>query len=437
MSLTATDTVTPGLNKKIFPLLLVNFIGALGYSVILPFLVFLIQEFGGSAVIYGVLGAMYPLFQFIGAPLLGSWSDRVGRKKVLLLSQAGTFISWCIFIVAFFVPVVSLKSIDTESYGIIALTLPILILIVARAFDGLTGGNISVANAYLSDITDGKDRDAGFGKISAAMNLGFIIGPVISGLLSSLPNGKFLTVCLAAAISLVGIFIIQFMLPDTNVRAGKKAYRPSLLRRIFNRELKDCEDSGAEREYQGSVFAIPYVPLFMILYFGIFLAFNFFYAAFPLYAAEILEWSPSRLGFFFTVLSAVMICVQWWLLPKLSDRFKDIALFITGNVLLVVCFSLLTLKNDVYIYTSAVFFGLGNGMMWPSFMAMLSRIGNKTQQGAIQGFAGSAGSLASIVGMLSGGFIYGVLEGRIFYLTAAGLLLISFAGLLLPKKQAE
>jgi MFS family permease len=92
--------------KKVllFPLLLINFTGTLGYSIVLPFLVFLVTEFGGDAIVYGLLAATYPTFQLIGAPILGRWSDIYGRKKVLLLSHGGTLAGWVIFLVALYLP---------------------------------------------------------------------------------------------------------------------------------------------------------------------------------------------------------------------------------------------------------------------------------------------------------------------------------------------
>ncbi len=89
---------------QLFPILLINFIGTLGFSIVLPFLVFLVKDFGGNAIVFGIVSAIYPAFQLIGAPILGKWSDTYGRKKILLLSNAGTLIGWIFFLVALFLP---------------------------------------------------------------------------------------------------------------------------------------------------------------------------------------------------------------------------------------------------------------------------------------------------------------------------------------------
>src|SRR5919112_6798297 len=94
----------------LFPLLLSNFIGTMGFSIVLPFLVFLVISFGGNSIVYGILAAIYPTFQLIGAPILGRWSDTFGRKKILLLSNGGTLIGWLIFLSALFLPVVHITS---------------------------------------------------------------------------------------------------------------------------------------------------------------------------------------------------------------------------------------------------------------------------------------------------------------------------------------
>ena len=419
---------------KIFPLLLVNFIGALGYSVILPFLVFLVIDFGGNEVMYGLVGSLYPIFQLFGAPILGSWSDRIGRKKVLLISQLGTFISWCIFLLAFATPVKTLFEFPFGNAGMIALTLPLVVLMAARAFDGLTGGNISVANAYLADITEPEDRKANYGKLAAAMNLGFIIGPTLAGLLAALPYGKLWTVMAAAFISLIGIFIIQAFLPDVSpCEDEKEEDDQEHLKKALNYEHKDCI-SPKEEGPAVNVWSLPQFTFFIVLYFLIFLAFNFFYATFPVHAAENLKWNSSALGVFFTVLSGSMIVTQTFILPRVSKSFSDGALFVFGNLLLVFSFACIAMElNGGLIYLSAILYGLGNGLMWPSFLSMLSRIGNQNQQGKIQGLAGSAGSLASIIGLIAGGFIFSSIGPSIFYISAVGLLLISLLGIRLMR----
>src|SRR3954449_1473596 len=103
------------INKQVtlFPLLLSNFIGTISYSIVLPFLVFLVIDFGGNSLIYGVLAAIYPAFQLIGAPILGRWSDIYGRKKILLLSHGGTLVGWVIFLIALILPIQNLFSINS------------------------------------------------------------------------------------------------------------------------------------------------------------------------------------------------------------------------------------------------------------------------------------------------------------------------------------
>ena len=97
----------PSVEKQaqLLPILLVNFVGTLGFSIVLPFLIFLVMKFGGNAIVYGLLAATYPAFQLIGAPVLGKWSDIYGRKKVLLLSNAGTSVGWILFLFALYLPV--------------------------------------------------------------------------------------------------------------------------------------------------------------------------------------------------------------------------------------------------------------------------------------------------------------------------------------------
>ncbi|MEL7662714.1 MAG: MFS transporter [Methanosarcina mazei] len=405
-------------NISLFPLLTVNFIGTLGFSIVLPFLVFLVNRLGGNAFIYGLASSMYPAFQLIGAPILGRWSDIYGRKRVLLLSQLGTLLSWIIFLIALFLPVVTLFKVDSEVLGTFAFTLPLAVLFFARAFDGLTGGNVSVANAYLADITEEKDRNRNFGKMSISSNLGFIVGPALAGLLSVTEYGEVTTVLGAVVISLIGTAIIVIYIPESKECSLDGPVDSGVIRKIFGYGIKECSTA---REKPGKpsfreVLKLPNIPYMLGLYFLIFLGFNIFYTSFPLHAIAVLDWSIAEMGVYFTVLSGLLIIVQGSLLPRLSKRYSDASLIIFGSLMLGTNFLLLIPGNLFLTYLAAGFFALGDGLMWPSFLSLLSKIAGKNYQGTVQGFASSFGGLASITGLILGGLLYELFAGRAFLL---------------------
>ena len=118
----------PPTQKALAPLLAVNFVGTLGFSIVVPFLVTLVTLWGGNAVVYGLIAATYSAFQLVGAPVLGRLSDRIGRRRVLLISQAGTLASWGLFLVAFVLPDARLLEISSAFFGEFALTLPLIVL---------------------------------------------------------------------------------------------------------------------------------------------------------------------------------------------------------------------------------------------------------------------------------------------------------------------
>src|ERR671938_105017 len=200
---------------SLFPILLVNFVGTLGFSIVLPFLVFLVMKLGGNAIVYGLLAATYPAFQLIGAPVLGRWSDVFGRKKVLLLSNVGTSVGWILFLFALFLPIKNSVNIDVASIGTLVIIVPLLVLFIARAIDGITGGNISVANAYLADISSDENRSKNFGKMAISSNLGFILGPALAGILGGTIYGAILPVLAALILSLVTIIVIVLLLKES------------------------------------------------------------------------------------------------------------------------------------------------------------------------------------------------------------------------------
>lgn len=421
--------------SRIFPVLLVNFIGMLGYSVVIPILVFLVQRFGGNEFIYGVLGSIYPAFQLIGAPLLGRWSDDIGRKRVLIVSQVGTLIAWLLFIVALLLPNIPFLEVNSSWVGTFALSIPLLVLFLARALDGLTGGNVSVANAYLADISDESNRKANFGLMASSTSLGFIIGPALAGVLGSTIYGELIPVVIAAVISLVAIFVISLFLPES--RADKVDAKLSILsiRKLFHIEHKECyEMQDCPDTRLRTILQMPVMPRLFTIYFLNFLGFSFFYAGFPIYASTILGWNPGQLGTFLTVSSLIMVIVQGPVLNYLSTRVADAWLVLIGSILVASSFAALSQPNIWMVYLANVLLSVGNGLMWPSFLAIFAERSDPSKQGTIMGYGNSTGSLASIIGLVTGGLLFSQVGPSIFLIGASLLLVISVLSVgLLPR----
>jgi DHA1 family tetracycline resistance protein-like MFS transporter len=412
---------------SLFPILLVNFVSTLGFSIVLPFLVFLVMEFGGDAIVYGLLAATYPAFQLIGAPLLGKWSDIFGRKKVLLLSNVGTSAGWVLFLFALFLSIERSFGVNTVFFGTFVVIVPLFILFLARAIDGITGGNISVANAYLSDLSSDENRSKNFGKMAISSNLGFILGPALAGILGGTIYGAILPVLAALILSLVTIFVIGLILKESKT-SSKEILVPEegTIRKVFSQECKDTYSTvnTIKPRFQ-DVFKLRHISFLLVLYFLIFLGFNIYYAAFPTHAANDLRWSVTQLGIFYAVLSGIMVFVQGPVLRKALKKFSEERLVIIGSLILGTNFILFVSNNIVSVGGAVALFAVGNGLMWPSFMSILSRRAGSKLQGAVQGVAGSFGGLASIVGLSLGGLLYNSIGGFTF-LVSAGVILVIF-----------
>ena len=271
----------------LFPILLVNFVGTLGFSIVLPFLVFLVMKFGGNAIVYGLLAATYPAFQLIGSPVLGRWSDIFGRKKVLLLSNAGTSVGWILFLFALFLPFEKSFSINLAFLGTFVFIVPLLVLFLARAVDGITGGNISVANAYLADLSSDRTRSKNFGKMAISSNLGFILGPALAGILGGTIYGAILPVLAALILSLATLIVIGFLLKESKPSSQEMLVpEEGTIRKVFSQECREpYPTANTIKPRLRDVFKLKHISFLLILYFLIFLGFNIYYASFPTHAS--------------------------------------------------------------------------------------------------------------------------------------------------------
>ena len=304
--------------------------------------------------------------------------------------------------------------------GTFVVIVPLLLLFLARAIDGITGGNISIANAYLSDLSTDSTRSKNFGKMAISSNLGFIIGPAIAGILGGTIYGAILPVLAALILSLVTIIVIAFLLKESKIPPQEILVpEQGTIRKVFSQECRDCySDVETKKPKLWNVFKIEYIPFLLVLYFLIFLGFNIYYAAFPTHAANDLKWSVTQLGIFYAVLSGIMVFVQGPVLRKALKKFSEKKLVIIGSVVLGTNFVLFVSNNLISVSMALILFAVGNGLMWPSFMSILSRRAGSKLQGAVQGIAGSFGGLASILGLTLGGFLYNSI-GTITFLISA------------------
>lgn len=431
--MTSSDQTLP---PSLAPILSVVFIGTLGFSIVLPFLVFLVLRLGGNAFTYGLVGATYSAFQLVGAPILGRWSDRYGRRRILLVSQAGTALSWVLFLVAILLPVTPLVDVEAAGVGMFTLTIPLLLLFTARALDGLTGGNVSVANAYVADITAERDRSRSFGRMAVAQNLGFVAGPALAGLLGASDWGEGVPVVAALAISLVAFVLIVVRLPESTPCLWVDRPQTGSVRKVLGQEMRDCHEvRGAQRLGLWTAFTLPGVGLLLAIHFLVYLAFNFFYVALPVHAATGLGWTLRGVGFFFAYISLLMVVAQGPVLAMAARRLTDKTLVLVGGLVLATSFVLFAFQPAPVILAGGALLALGNGLMWPSLLSLLSKVAGPSLQGTVQGIAGSSAAVASILGLVVGGVFYGTLGATVFVCAAVVLAGAWLASWLIPVAQ--
>ena len=373
---------------------------------------------GGNAFVMGVIGASFSACQLVGAPWLGAMSDRIGRKRVLLYSQLGGLVAWMIFAAALLVPRTPLFTLDSRITGHVIVLLPVLLIVLSRSTDGLINGSISVANAYLADITPPEQRKRNFAKLGAASSLGFVIGPVAAGYIARDQSGVMWLVLFAMALSLGGAYVVWRLLPEIPITAAQPVV--VVTHKALGGGAKECvkpRPAGSLAE----LFAIPRTRRMIAIYFLVYLGFSIFTTTLPIHAVVDLGWSSGQLGNLFGILAISLIVTQALLLPRLAKRSSDQLLGAIGSAQVAAGYALVALGGTTGAYLAAVLYGVGNGLSWPSYLAMLSATGPTSMRGRLQGVATSAGSFASIAGMLGGGSAFGLVGPKTFLVAAAAL----------------
>jgi DHA1 family tetracycline resistance protein-like MFS transporter len=367
-------------NRQLLTIFLIVFIDLLGFGLILPLLPYIGEKFGANPLQIGLLTATYSFFQLIASPVLGRLSDRYGRKKLLIISQVGSFLGYLILGIAGGLPLIFLS----------------------RIIDGATGGNISIAQAYISDITDRKNRAKAMGLVGAAFGLGFIFGPAIGGLLSRW--GFAVPAYFAAFISLITVTATAVFLKET-VDIGKAQ--------------KSARTSFSADELRSVLCCSP-VRLYIFVFFILNFAFSVMQGNFALWAEHTFGFGPSQNGILFTYIGIISVLVQLKLLPFFLGKYGEKKIFIYSPFILGLGLASLAVSFHPYLlFIPLSLMPVGNGLFNPVIQSLASEKVPPEDYGGTLGLLSSAGSLGRIVGPIAGGFMYVTFSKDIPFLVAA------------------
>jgi DHA1 family tetracycline resistance protein-like MFS transporter len=398
--------------KILWVIFLTIFLDMLGIGVLIPVIPLLILKTSPfniipinwstsqALIMGGWLMATYPLLQFICAPILGQFSDKYGRRKILALSICGTAIAYLIF-----------------AYAIYTKNLPLMF--IARAFDGATGGNISVAHAVIGDISEPSKRARNFGIVGMALGSGFILGPFFGGKLSD-PDlvGWFTSdtpFIFTAILSILNVILILILLPETLQSGNNQAIdvkRPihNIIRAFSDSELKNI---------------IPAVFLFNA-------GFTFFTTFWGVILASRFSYSQGQVGNFFAYFGIMVILAQGGVVRRLSSKIDDYIVLrfsIIGSGLSILAYYFIPQNQTAWIYCIPPLMATCIALTKSFSTALITRVTKPEVRGEVMGVNSSSNALSGTLPALLAGYLatqyimYPVLIGSICT-TIGGLIFI-------------
>jgi MFS family permease len=351
-----------------------------------------------------------------GSLIISKWSDKIGRKKAIIITQIISTIGWLIFLLVEFFPHEELHSFTHELTGTLALTLPIILLIVSRAITGFTSANFAVASTYVAETTTPENRVKIFGRVNAAHILGFAVGPIVGGGLTVIGFGLWPPVIASVALSVIAT-IAAFKFKEIH-----KTKQPE--EKTIN-EKSDLKDKEIKKPSLKDALKIEYMLMVLIMYFFVSLAGALTDSGIPAHAQDDLGWKQRELTLLYVVSSIVLLFVSLYLLPKMK-RFRYSELAIMGSAAYIIGFFLFSGIKDMTLFAAMVAFGFGRGLLRTTFPAGVSSMAPKEHQSSAQAFLGVQGGIAGTVGLFLGGALYHNIGAEIFWVASiiAGLGLV-------------
>lgn len=378
-------------NVALLTLLLTVFIDMVGFGIIIPFMPFWAEKFGASPLEVTLLFSTYSTMAFLFSFFWGAVSDRYGRKPVLLLSLFGSVVS---FIVIGF----------AES---------LWVLFVARAFGGLFGANIPVAQAFVADVTDPEDRAKGMGLMGAAFGLGFIVGPALGGLLAGPDpaNPDFRTpFFVAAGVAALALVVGAIFLKEPE--RHRESTVPATMRARF-------------RGYR-DVIAHPVITISILVLVGLSFVMAGMESTFALFAERVLQWGPREMGYYFAYIGVLLVAIQGGLVGRVSKSIGEARTVPIATGCMVIGIGMLPWSDTTFLLCLAgIFIALGYGLGSPSLNSLISRNAPDDVQGAILGASQSTQSLCRILGPVTAGFLFEMFGRDMPYHVGAAILVLA------------
>jgi MFS family permease len=376
----------PGSRARLGVIFLTIFIDLAGFGLVIPILPYYAQRFGAGGFGFGLLVGVFSGMQFVATVLLGRLSDRYGRRPVLLAAIVIAAVGYTMFGLA-------------GTYGW---------LLVARALAGFAGGNISVAQAYIADVTPPADRARAMGLVGAAFGLGFVVGPAIGGVAGHY-GGPMAAGLVAAGLCVVN-FVSAYVFLTESLAVEHRASRPladteHLVRGLTDRVMR---------------------PAFLV--FGIVpFAFSGYIITLPLYAKRAFGWEEAQLGWFFTTVGVVSAVVQGWAFSKFQRYASDRVLIIWGLLGMAVAIGAMPIAHfSGWLFAWAAILALSNSVLSPAITGLVSRLAGVSEQGAMLGAAQGLSALGRLSGPLLFGLVYDGWGPVAAFAGSAGVMMIGW-----------
>jgi MFS transporter, DHA1 family, tetracycline resistance protein len=376
------------------------FIDLIGFGMVIPILPFYAQTdpFNASPFVIGLLVSIYSWMQVIFTPILGHLSDIYGRRPILFISLLGA----------------------AAGYFVIGFANSLAVVFAGRVISGITGGNISTAQAYIADVTSRENRARGMGLFGAAFGLGFILGPALAGILSK--YGISVPFYFAGALSLVNAIALYLILPES--------LKPEARKHASNgrRRIADLLESLRD----------PVFRIIALTYFLLITAFSIMTYSFVLFSDFTFGYGPEENGYLFAYVGLISIIMQGGVFGFLAGRFGEARLAVFGCLVLSASLFALPFSNPAFgglagLLLVSAFLSFGNAFATPALGSLASKNAEEHEQGRIMGVMQSGASLARAIGPTIGGVLLNNSLNKVdrftvfrTYWAAAAIMLIAF-----------